>query len=61
MVATCVGISLLAVAAAAADRFVVEAVLVRVNDRIMTMTDFQQRLQVELSQHEASSTLSSTR
>ena len=50
MVVTCVGISLLAVAAAAADRFVVEAVLVRVNDRIMTMTDFQQRLQVELSQ-----------
>lgn len=50
MVVTCVGILFLAVAAAAADRFVVEAVLVRVNDRIMTMTDFQQRLQVELSQ-----------
>jgi parvulin-like peptidyl-prolyl isomerase len=50
MAATCVGIALLAAAAAAADRFVVETVLARVNDRILTMTDFQRRLEVELSQ-----------
>jgi parvulin-like peptidyl-prolyl isomerase len=50
MAASCLGMVLLAAAAAAGDRVVIEAVLVRVNDRIMTMTDFQQRLEVELSQ-----------
>lgn len=50
MAATCVGIALLAAATVAAERFVIEAVLVRVNDRIMTITDFQRRLEVELSQ-----------
>jgi peptidyl-prolyl cis-trans isomerase SurA len=34
----------------AGERVVIEAVLVRVNDRIMTVSDFQQRLQIELSQ-----------
>lgn len=50
MAALCVGIALLAAAAAAGDRVVIEALLVRVNDRIMTITDFQRRLEVELSQ-----------
>jgi parvulin-like peptidyl-prolyl isomerase len=50
MAATCVGIALLAAGTVAAERFVIEAVLVRVNDRIMTITDFQRRLEVELSQ-----------
>jgi peptidyl-prolyl cis-trans isomerase C len=44
------GVLLAATAAAAQERFVVEALLVRVNDRIMTVGDFRQRLQVELSQ-----------
>jgi parvulin-like peptidyl-prolyl isomerase len=48
--ATCVGVALLVAVAGAADRYVVETVLVRVNDRILTMTDFQRRLEVELSQ-----------
>jgi len=34
----------------AADRELVEAILVRVNDRIVTMSDFSERLSVELSQ-----------
>jgi parvulin-like peptidyl-prolyl isomerase len=50
MAASCLGMVLLAAAAAAGDRVVIEAVLVRVNDRIMTMIDFQRRLEVELSQ-----------
>jgi len=50
MAALCVGIALVAAAAAAGDRVVIEALLVRVNDRIMTITDFQRRLEVELSQ-----------
>ncbi len=50
MAASCLGMVLLAAAATAGDRVVIEAVLVRVNDRIMTMTDFQRRLEVELSQ-----------
>lgn len=33
-----------------ADRQLVEAILVRVNDRIVTMSDFRERLEVELSQ-----------
>jgi parvulin-like peptidyl-prolyl isomerase len=32
------------------DRQVVEAILVRVNDRIVTISDFRERLEVELSQ-----------
>jgi parvulin-like peptidyl-prolyl isomerase len=35
---------------AAADRELVEAILARVNDRIVTMSDFTDRLNVELSQ-----------
>ncbi len=34
----------------AGERVVLEATLVRVNDRIMTVSDFRERLQVELSQ-----------
>ncbi len=34
----------------AEERLVVEAVLARVNDRIMTVSDFQRRLEVELAQ-----------
>jgi parvulin-like peptidyl-prolyl isomerase len=37
-------------AAVAGERLVIEAILIRVNDRIMTVGDFRQRLQVELSQ-----------
>jgi parvulin-like peptidyl-prolyl isomerase len=37
-------------AALAGERMVIEAILIRVNDRIMTVGDFRQRLQVELSQ-----------
>lgn len=37
-------------AAGAAGRELVDAILVRVNDRIVTMTDFRDRMQVELSQ-----------
>jgi parvulin-like peptidyl-prolyl isomerase len=40
----------LAAVAGAAGRELVEAILVRVNDRIVTMSDFQERLNVELSQ-----------
>jgi parvulin-like peptidyl-prolyl isomerase len=40
----------LAVVAAAQDRMVIEGILVRVNDRIVTISDFTKRLQVELSQ-----------
>ena len=43
-------IACVAAVAGAADREVVEAILIRVNDRIVTMTDFQERLEVELSQ-----------
>lgn len=39
-----------ATAGAAAERVLVEAILIRVNDRIVTMSDFRQRLEVELSQ-----------
>jgi parvulin-like peptidyl-prolyl isomerase len=35
---------------AAGDRIVLESMLVRVNDRIVTVTDFRERLLVELSQ-----------
>ena len=34
----------------AGQRILVEGILVRVNDRILTMSDFQKRLEVELSQ-----------
>jgi len=40
----------LAAAAWAADRQLVEAILVRVNDRVVTVSDFRERLSVELSQ-----------
>jgi parvulin-like peptidyl-prolyl isomerase len=35
---------------AAAERAVLEAILIRVNDRIVTMSDFSERLMVDLSQ-----------
>jgi len=43
---------LLVVAAstAAAERVLVEAILIRVNDRIVTLSDFSERIMVELSQ-----------
>jgi parvulin-like peptidyl-prolyl isomerase len=41
---------LAAATAAAGQRVLVEGILVRVNDRILTMGDFEKRLQVELSQ-----------
>lgn len=40
----------LAMGAAAQDRMVLEGILVRVNDRIITISDFTKRLQVELTQ-----------
>lgn len=45
-------IGLLSVAsiAVAADRTVLEGVLIRVNDRIVTLSDFKDRVQLELSQ-----------
>jgi parvulin-like peptidyl-prolyl isomerase len=46
-----VSIGILATAgAAAAERVVVETILVRVNDRIVTVNDFKERLRQELSQ-----------
>jgi peptidyl-prolyl cis-trans isomerase SurA len=47
-----VGVVLLVVAAstAAAERVLVEAILIRVNDRIVTLSDFSERMMVELSQ-----------
>jgi peptidyl-prolyl cis-trans isomerase SurA len=36
--------------AIAADRILLEGILVRVNDRVMTVSDFRERLEVELSQ-----------
>ena len=50
---TVLGIALAAsvtVQAGSADRELVDAILMRVNDRIVTMTDFSDRLNVELSQ-----------
>jgi len=45
------GIAAVAVAVTgSAERIVLEAILVRVNDRIITITDFRDRLQQELSQ-----------
>lgn len=40
----------LATVVAAQDRMVLEGILVRVNDRIITISDFTKRLQVELTQ-----------
>lgn len=45
-----VALVLLAGAAAAAERTVLEAVMIRVNDRIVTISDFSTRLVQELSQ-----------
>lgn len=44
------GALMLATAATAADRFLVEAILLRVNDRIVTVNEFRRRVEVELSQ-----------
>lgn len=43
-------LTVLASVGAAQDRMVLEGILVRVNDRIVTISDFTRRLQVELSQ-----------
>ncbi len=40
----------IAAVAMAAERIIVEAILVRVNDRVMTVADFRERLEVEISQ-----------
>lgn len=45
-----VALAALATVAAAQDRTVLEGILVRVNDRIITISDFTKRLQTELSQ-----------
>lgn len=45
-----IAIAALATVASAQDRMVVEGILVRVNDRIVTISDFTKRLQTELSQ-----------
>ncbi len=42
--------------AAAQDRMVIEGILVRVNDRIITISDFTKRLQVELTQMQTAPT-----
>ncbi len=44
------GLVMAAAVAAAADRFTVEAILLRVNDRILTVSDFRKRVELELSQ-----------
>ena len=49
-------LTVLATAAAAQDRMVIEGILVRVNDRIITISDFTRRLQVELTQMQGAST-----
>jgi len=46
-----IGVLLAAGSIAAGDRFVIEAVLVRVNDSILTVGDFRKRLEVEISQY----------
>lgn len=43
-------LALLASAAVAGDRIVLEAIMVRVNDRVITISDFRERLRQELSQ-----------
>ncbi|MCJ7754017.1 MAG: peptidyl-prolyl cis-trans isomerase [Thermoanaerobaculales bacterium] len=43
-------LTVLATVAAAQDRMVIEGILVRVNDRIITISDFTKRLQVEIAQ-----------
>ncbi len=43
-------LTVMATAVAAQDRMVIEGILVRVNDRIITISDFTKRLQVELTQ-----------
>ena len=49
-------LTVLATAAAAQDRIVIEGILVRVNDRIITISDFTKRLQVELTQMQTAPT-----
>ncbi len=49
-VAACVTALALSSVARSAERELVEAILVRVNDRIVTVSDFRERLGVELSQ-----------
>jgi len=49
-------LTLLATVAAAQDRMVIEGILVRVNDRIITISDFAKRLQVEITQMQTAPT-----
>ncbi len=49
-------LTVIATAAAAQDRMVIEGILVRVNDRIITISDFTKRLQVELTQMQTAPT-----
>ncbi len=49
-------LTVVATAAAAQDRMVIEGILVRVNDRIITISDFTKRLQVEFTQMQAAPT-----
>jgi len=51
-----VALAALATVVAAQDRTVIEGILVRVNDRIVTISDFTKRLQVELSQMQTAPT-----
>ena len=45
-----IGLLVVATLAAAGQRQVLEGILIRVNDRIVTLSDFRDRLQMELSQ-----------
>lgn len=49
-------LTVLATVAAAQDRMVIEGILVRVNDRIITISDFTKRLQVEITQMQTAPT-----
>ncbi len=50
MLVACGATVLIAAATMGADRIIVEAILVRVNERVMTVSDFRERLQAELAQ-----------
>jgi len=56
VVVVSVFLAVLACAAAAEDRVVLEGILVRVNDNIVTISDFTKRLRVELAQQQSAPT-----
>lgn len=56
VVVVSVFLAVLACAAAAEDRVVLEGILVRVNDNIVTISDFTKRLRVELAQQPSAPT-----